>query len=122
MLFGIASVIRHLQSFFWVQMAKVGVALTKGLTGAPPPFTAAPMDTDLPPEAIASKNAAGQVSGAGTAVKAPASASADDHNWVEPQAFKSLVGRGNADFASGHQQVSRPWLASAILLQLYTPA
>ena len=86
-------------------MAKVGVALTKGLTGAPPPFTAVPMDTDLPPEAIASKDAAGQVSGAGTAVKAPASACADDHNWVEPQAFKSLVGRGHADFSSGHQQV-----------------
>ena len=92
-------------SHVWVQMAKVGVALTKGLTGAPPPVTAAPMETDLPPEAIASKHAAGQVSGAGTAVKAPASASADDHNWVEPQAFKSLVGRGHADFSSGHQQV-----------------
>lgn len=86
-------------------MAKVGVALTKGQTGASPPFTAAPMDTDLSPEAIASKDAAGQVSGAGTAVKADASASADNHNWVEPQAFKSLVGRGHADFSSGHQQV-----------------
>lgn len=94
----------HLQPFCWVQMAKVGVALTKGLTGAPPPLTAAPMDTDLPPEAIASKDAAGQVSGAGTAVKTLISASTDDHNWVEPQAFKSLVGRGHADFSSGHQQ------------------
>lgn len=86
-------------------MAKVGVALTKGQTGAPLPFTTAAMDTDLPPEVIASKDAAGQVSGAGTSVKAAASASEDDHNWVEPQAFKSLVGRGHADFSSGHQQV-----------------
>ena len=108
-------------------MAKVGVALTKGLTGAPPPFTAAPMDTDLPPEAIASKDAAGQVSGAGTAVKAPASASTDDHHWVEPHAFKSLVGRGHADFSSGHQQViSAPACTSnpfaAVDIRLAAPA
>lgn len=89
-------------------MAKVGVALTQGRTGAPPPFSAAPMDTDLPPQVIGSKDAAGQVSGAGTAIKAAASASDDDHNWVEPQAFKSLVGRGHADFSSGHQQVHIP--------------
>lgn len=110
----------HLQSFGCVQMAKVGVALTKGQTGASPPFTAAPMDTDLAPEAIASKDAAGQVSGAGTAVKADASASADNHNWVEPQAFKSLVGRGHADFSSGHQQVPSGLACMPSLLQLYT--
>lgn len=95
-------------------MAKVGVALTKGRTGAPPPSSAAPMDTDLQPGAIASKDAAGQVSGAGTAVKAAAFGSEDDHNWVEPQAFKSLVGRGHADFSSGHQQVdifALPWFS-----------
>ena len=69
----------------FVQMAKVGVALTKGQTGAPPPFTAAPMDTDLTPAAIAAKDAAGQVSGAGTAVKASTSSSEEEHNWVEPK-------------------------------------
>ncbi|KAL3152058.1 hypothetical protein ABBQ32_001169 [Trebouxia sp. C0010 RCD-2024] len=94
---------------FPTQMAKVGVALTQGRTGAPPPSSAAPMDTDLQPEAIASKDAAGQMSGAGTTVKAAASGSGDDHNWVEPQAFKSLVGRGHADFSSGHQQDAREY-------------
>ena len=86
-------------------MAKLGVALTKGQTGAPPPLTAAPMDTDVTTEAVAAKDAAGIVSGAGTTVEGAASSSEDEHNWVEPQAFKSLVGRAHADFSSGHQQV-----------------
>ena len=81
------------------------MALTQGRTGAPPPSTAAPMDTDLQPAAVAAKDAAGQVSGAGTAVKAGGTDD-EQHNWVEPQAFKSLVGKGHADFSSGHQQVS----------------
>lgn len=86
-----------------MQMAKVGVALTTGRTGAPPLSTAAPMEEAIAPNAIASKDAAGQVSGAGTSVKPSGE---DQHNWVEPQAFKSLVGKGHADFSSGHQQVS----------------
>ena len=86
-------------------MAKVGVALTNGRTGAPPLSTAAPMEQDLAPNSIASKDAAGVVSGAGTSVKADHT-NKDEHSWVEPQAFKSLVGKGHADFSSGHQQVS----------------
>ena len=85
-------------------MAKVGVALTTGRTGAPPPSTAAPMEEDIAAGGPASMDAAGLVSGAGTAVKA-SRGSEEQHNWVEPQAFKSLVGRGHADFSSGHQQV-----------------
>ena len=94
-------------------MAKVGVALSKGRTGAPPPSTAAPMEEDIPTSAIASKDAAGQVSGAGTTVK-PRDSGEEDHNWVEPQAFKSLVGRGHADFSSGHQQVRLQYQLAAL--------
>lgn len=93
---------------FPTQMAKVGVALTQGRTGAPTPSTAAPMDTDLQPAAVAAKDTAGQVSGAGTAVKGGGS-DGEQHNWVEPQAFKSLVGKGHADFSSGHQQDAREY-------------
>ncbi len=100
-------------------MAKVGVALSKGRTGAPPPSTAAPMEEDVPTSAIASKDAAGQVSGAGTTVK-PSDSGEDEHNWVEPQAFKSLVGKGHADFSSGHQQVRLQYqlAAPAVVSQL----
>lgn len=89
-----------------MQMAKVGVALTNGRTGAPLPSSAAPMEEDAAPSAIASKDTAGQVSGAGTSVK-PSGPGEEEQNWVEPQAFKSLVGKGNAEFSSGHQQVSQ---------------
>ena len=100
-------------------MAKVGVALSKGRTGAPPPSTAAPMEEDIPTGAIASKDAAGQVSGAGTTVK-PSDSGEEEHNWVEPHAFKSLVGKGHADFSSGHQQVRLQYqlAASAVVSQL----
>lgn len=84
-----------------VQMAKVGVALTTGRTGAAPPSSAVPMEQDLP---APSSDAAGQVSGAGTEVKG-SSGDTDVQNWVQPQSFKSLVGKGHADFSSGHQQV-----------------
>jgi ubiquitin carboxyl-terminal hydrolase 5/13 len=94
-------------------MAKVGVALSKGRTGAPPPSTAAPMEEDVPTSAIASKDAAGQVSGAGTTVK-PSYSGEEEHNWVEPQAFKSLVGKGHADFSSGHQQVGLRYQLAAL--------
>ncbi len=100
-------------------MAKVGVALSKGQTGAPPPSTATPMEEDIATSAIASKDAAGQVSGAGTTVK-PSDSGEEEHNWVEPQAFKSLVGRGHADFSSGHQQVGLQYqlAASTVVSQL----
>jgi len=94
-------------------MAKVGVALSKGRTGAPPPSTAAPMKEDMATSAIASKDAAGQVSGAGTTVK-PSDSGEEEHNWVEPQAFKSLVGKGHADFSSGHQQVGLRYQLAAL--------
>ncbi|KAA6426280.1 MAG: ubiquitin carboxylterminal hydrolase [Trebouxia sp. A1-2] len=95
------------------------VALSKGRTGAPPPSTAAPMEEDIPTSAIASKDAAGQVSGAGTTVK-PSDSGEEEHNWVEPQAFKSLVGRGHADFSSGHQQDAREYFQH--LLEVMTRA
>ncbi|KAL0051048.1 hypothetical protein WJX82_001112 [Trebouxia sp. C0006] len=104
---------------FPTQMAKVGVALSKGRTGAPPPSTAAPMEEDIPTRAIASKDAAGQVSGAGTTVK-PSYSGEEEHNWVEPQAFRSLVGKGHADFSSGHQQDAREYFQH--LLEVMTRA
>lgn len=85
----------------FVQMAKVGVALTTGRTGAPPVLSDTPMEEDLAPSAMPSTNSAGQVSGAGTRTQTEA----DAQNWVQPQSFKSLVGRGHPEFASGHQQV-----------------
>ena len=100
---------------YFMQMAKVGVALTRGQTGAPSPFTAAPMDTNTTSQAVTDKDAAGLVSGAGTAVKGAAAVPEDEHKWVEPQAFKSLVGRGHADFSSGHQQVCLATLLPLIL-------
>ena len=88
-------------------MAKVGVALTTGQTGAAPPSSAVPMEQDLPARAATSTDAAGHVSGAGTEVKG-GTADTDAQNWVQPQSFKSLVGKGHADFSSGHQQVLLP--------------
>lgn len=85
-------------------MAKVGVALTTGQTGGPPPSSAVPMKQDLPGSATPGKDAAGTVSGAGTAVEA-SSTEAEAQTWVQPQSFKTLVGKGHADFSSGHQQV-----------------
>ena len=96
-----------------VQMAKVGVALTTGQTGAAPPSSAVPMEQDLP---ASSTDAAGHVSGAGTEVKG-GTADTDAQNWVQPQSFKSLVGKGHADFSSGHQQVLLP----GKLRQYYQP-
>lgn len=99
-----------------MQMAKVGVALTSGRTGGPPPSSAIPMEQDLPVNATPPLDAAGQVSGAGTAVGSSSSGTAGDtggpdvdaQNWVQPQSFKTLVGKGHADFSSGHQQVLAP--------------
>ena len=85
-------------------MAKVGVALTTGRTGAAPASSVVPMEQDLPASAAPSTDTAGQVSGAGTEVKASTS-DTDAQSWVQPQSFKSLVGKGHADFSSGHQQV-----------------
>lgn len=85
-------------------MAKVGVALTTGRTGAAPASSVVPMEQDLPAGAAPSTDTAGQVSGAGTEVKASTS-DTDTQSWVQPQSFKSLVGKGHADFSSGHQQV-----------------
>lgn len=69
------------------QMAKVGVALTEGRTGAP---AAEPMDMESNGDA-----------------KKSAAASKEDSNAVRPAAFKSLVGQGHAEFQSNRQQVSR---------------
>lgn len=105
---------------FPTQMAKVGVALTTGRTGAPPPSSsAAPMEEDVASSVVASKDTAGQVSGAGTSVK-PSGHGEEEQNWVEPQAFKSLVGKGNAEFSSGHQQDAREYFQ--FLLEVMTRA
>ncbi|KAI8465117.1 MAG: hypothetical protein J3K34DRAFT_473698, partial [Monoraphidium minutum] len=61
------------------QLAKVGVALVEGRTGAPPPPPAA-MDTDA------------------------ATADAPRVRSVRPLAFKALVGRGHHEFSSARQQ------------------
>ncbi len=65
-------------------MAKVGVALTEGRTGAP---LAQSMD-----------------------VEANGDARKEDGNTVRPAAFKSLVGQGHAEFQSNRQQVRPPLL------------
>lgn len=67
------------------QMAKVGVALTEGRTGV---SAAAPMDV--------------QSNGGASA---PPAVPREDSNAVRPQAFKTLIGRGNAEFQSNRQQV-----------------
>lgn len=89
------------------QMAKVGVALTEGRTGAP---TASPMD----------------IQSNGNAADA-APAPKEDTNSVRPQSFKSLVGKGHSEFQSNRQQVcavlsccSDPqcWLIATLRIQL----
>ena len=82
-------------------MAKLGVALTTGRTGQPAGPSS--MAVDGPAAATAAANgtdAAGLVSGAGTEVQ-----DGDEGTWVEPQRFKSLVGRGHAEFSTNRQQV-----------------
>ncbi|BDA47746.1 Ubiquitin carboxyl-terminal hydrolase 5 [Coccomyxa sp. Obi] len=66
------------------QMAKVGVALTEGRTGAP---TASPMD----------------IQSNGNAADA-APAPKGDTNSVRPQSFKTLFGKGHSEFQSNRQQ------------------
>ena len=83
-------------------MAKLGVALTTGRTGQPAGPSS--MAVDGPAAAAAAANgtdAAGLVSGAGTEVQ-----DGDEGTWVQPQRFKSLVGRGHVEFSTNRQQVS----------------
>lgn len=75
-------------------MAKVGVALTEGRTGV---SAAAPMDIE-------------SNGGAGVAAAVPR----EESNAVRPQAFKTLIGRGNAEFQSNRQQVRAVLLSSAL--------
>lgn len=69
------------------QLAKMGVALVNGRTGAPPP-PPTPMEADGAPE-----------TGGGGGSKA------DGTESVRPLAFKTLVGRGHHEFSSARQQV-----------------
>ena len=69
------------------------------------------MAVDGPAAAAAAVNgtdAAGLISGAGTEVQ-----DGDEGTWVEPQRFKSLVGRGHVEFSTNRQQASdigsKPW-------------
>ena len=83
-------------------MAKLGVALTTGRTGQPAGPSS--MAVDGPAAAAAAANGtdtSGLVSGAGTEVQG-----GDEGTWVQPQRFKSLVGRGHVEFSTNRQQVS----------------
>ena len=75
-------------------MAKLGVAITEGRTGAAP---AAGHDADEP-------MANGGADGAHAAANGHAKPN-EEGTAVRPAAFKSLVGRGHAEFASNRQQV-----------------
>lgn len=75
---------RYLFVFFGLQMAKVGVALSEGRTGAP---VAEPMDVVSNGDAKA------------------AASSKEDGNSVRPAAFKFIVGQGHTEFQSNRQQV-----------------
>eukprot|EP00877_Chromochloris_zofingiensis_P014486 jgi/Chrzof1/9291/UNPLg00258.t1 len=90
------------------QMAKLGVALVTGRTGAP-----------APPAAVAEQEGAGGATAAATAPEpmetdaagnaataggGAAATAAQAANSVRPAGFKSLVGRGHPEFSSARQQ------------------
>lgn len=81
------------------QLAKVALALTTGRTGAPV----------APPLAGGAAGDAMQVDGGAPAALAGAAAPTEappaaEPCAVKPAAFKSLVGRGHAEFSSSRQQ------------------
>ena len=78
-----------------VQMAKLGVALTEGCTGAGGSGSA-----DVP----MANGCTGSGAGAQEPDQAPVT-EAPDACAVRPAAFKALVGRGHSEFQSNRQQV-----------------
>ena len=80
-----------------VQMAKLGRAMATGHTGQPPePESVAPAapTEDVLMEAVP-ENGSAQANG-----------DTKQGTWVQPQRFKTLVGRGHSEFSTGRQQVS----------------
>jgi ubiquitin carboxyl-terminal hydrolase 5/13 len=78
-------------------MAKLGVALTEGRTGSAAAAPAAELGGDTP---MANGSADGEEGGAA----ASKHSEPKQETAVRPAAFKSLVGRGHAEFASNRQQ------------------
>lgn len=93
------------------QLAKLGVALVQGRTGAPPPLAApggrAAMDTDAPTTAATADGGAAVAAAAagGNAAAAGGGRGGVVTESVRPLAFKTLVGRGHHEFSSARQQV-----------------
>ena len=85
-----------------MQMAKLGVAITEGRTGAAP---AAAHDPDEPMASADEPMANGSAVGAHSAAEGHKQRPEEEGTAVRPAAFKSLVGRGHAEFASNRQQV-----------------
>ncbi|WIA38798.1 hypothetical protein OEZ86_002085 [Tetradesmus obliquus] len=120
------------------QMAKVGLALTSGRTGKPPPKPKAaadaaaaapaaaaesdPMETDAvdaaagAAAAAAAAGAAGEPQDAASLGGGAAGSELQEANSVRPAAFKALVGKGHPEFSSGRQQDAAEYLTH--LLQL----
>lgn len=94
------------------QLAKLGVALVQGRTGAPLPLApaggGAAMETDgLTPAATADASAAVTAAAVGgNAAAAGGGRGGAVAESVRPLAFKTLVGRGHHEFSSARQQVS----------------
>lgn len=92
------------------QMAKVGVALTEGVTGDEPQTDSASQPQQTSPDPAGTAVGAAPL----TAVPSTVSDGAGDGRpykqdvtmSVRPQAFKTLVGKGNQEFSSARQQDS----------------
>jgi hypothetical protein len=103
------------------QLAKVGVALVTGRTGK---GSTAAVENAAGPAPMDITEAADQQAAAAAADPADQPDAADlggdksdsasqEANSVRPAAFKSLVGKGSAEFSSGRQQVRRTLLVRA---------
>ena len=92
-----------------LQMAKLGRAMTTAQTGqAPEPSAAEPAGAGEPQDLLMEEvHENGKLQPA--AAQQADGGAGTQGTWVQPQRFKSLVGRGHSEFSTGRQQVRPPW-------------